>query len=80
MLTPELLNYVNNVHNSRERFQPELLHARRVDHGLTITDVAALVGVRERTAERYETGTCAPQDRHLARVDRLLAGLAGQGS
>ena len=71
-----LRNLVANDDAVRLGFAPSVLRTARQDAGLSVSDLASMVGVRDRTVERWERGDMRPKSEALARIERVLAELA----
>ena len=59
----------------RIEFTSDALRSFRISAGLSISDLASVVVVRDRTVERWLRGDMKPSPSTLVRVERLLAAL-----
>ena len=57
-------------------FDPSKLRELRTIAGISVSEVAVVLGVRDRTVERYEAGTMIPRNATRVQVERILAALS----
>lgn len=60
----------------RMAFSPDALRTLRVSNGLSVSDLASIVGVRDRTIERWQRDEMTPCVSTRLRLERVLARLA----